>query len=798
VFPGGHGVRVSCADGSSVQLSFLAPDVVRVRTVFGGQNDEWQHSWAVDRPAERWPAVRTEYIEQNDVCILRSDEVEVRIQRAPVLLSLVDRRTGVAFFSEASPMARDPLTGAVATFRRLGFEAHYFGLGERAARLDRRRGEFILWNSDTPGYVEGTDPLYQSIPFYIAMEEGRAHGVFYDNSFKSRFDFGRLNQEYVGYRAEGGVIDCYLFAGPRVADVLRRYGELTGRMPMPPLWALGHHQSRYSYYPDSLVEKVVDTYLEKKLPLDAVYLDIHYMNGYRSFTWDRSRFPSPAGLTRKLVERGVHLVTIVDPGIKNDGDKGVSGGYAPFESGVAGDHFLRRSNGQLYVGEVWPGPAVFADLTRAETRTWWGDLHRDFLEAGVAGFWNDMNEPSDFLDKTGTTQADVIFNGEGRKSTYAENRNLFGLLMSRATFEGLQRLQPDRRPFVITRAGFAGIQRYAVTWTGDNNASWDGLVLQISMFQSMALSGQAFVGCDIPGFIGRADGELLARAYEANCLVPLLRNHGAIDGYDHEPWRFGPQYESIVRKFIELRYQLLPYVYGCVEQAHREGLPVIRPLLLEFQDDAAVGNLDDQFMVGSALLVAPILRPAERGREVYLPAGLWYGFWSKKKVATGFQRFEAPLDHLPLFVRGGSAIPTVAPALHVPEKPWGNVRFDLYPDENDRAAGELYEDDGVSLACERGGFRRTAISLERSGNTWRVKLSAPKGDYQPPARTFEISLHAGLKAPSAVRDNGAAMPGTEKRGVQAGWHVEPDGSVNFQLPDDNGAHLIEFETAKSE
>ena len=785
-----HGLKISCADGSTVQLSFMATDLVRVRTVFAGQEAGLDRSWAVDRT--EWPVVTTGFSEDASSLTFSSDIIEMRVRKDPFLVSFVDRKTGRIVNSDERSISRDPVTGRVAVFKRLGFGEHFYGLGERAARLDRRRGEFVMWNSDTPGYVEGTDPLYQSIPFYIGMNQGQAYGLFYDNSFKSAVDFGRSGQDYTGFCAEGGEVNYYFFAGPSVRNIVSRYADLTGHMPMPPLWAMGHQQSRYSYYPDSLVEELVATYQAHDLPLDAVYLDIHYMDGFRSFTWDHSRFPDPKGLMDRLAAKGVRVVTIVDPGIKYQPHGAGEKGYHAYDEGVAGGHFLKRKDGSTYIGSVWPGKAVFADYTREETRLWWGGLHASFLDQGVAGFWNDMNEPSDFLDKSGASQADVVFEGGGRKSSYIENRNLFGMLMSRSTFEGLSRLRPNTRPFVITRAGYAGIQRYAVTWTGDNNATWDSLSLSIPMFQSMGLSGQPFVGADIPGFIGRADGELLARSYQVACFAPLFRNHAAVDVYDHEPWRFGPQYEAIVRKYIKLRYQLLPYLYTCIEEAHRTGLPLFRPLLLNFQSDPAVANLDDQFMVGDAFMTAPILHPGERGREVYLPDGVWFDFWTGTRLeSVGFRRFEAPLDYLPLFVRGGNIVPSTQPMNHVHEKPWSPLRFDVYPDAQGGALGSLYEDDGVSPAYRNGVFRRTSVHYASGVGRVQLVVDAPIGSHQPQPRNFEFILHAA-PAVTVVQLDGKYLAKIDSSASGAGWFRDISGTVTLRLADDGRAHTFEL------
>ena len=789
-----RGLRLTCAGGSIVQLTVLAPDLVRVRALFAGRPAAPDHSWAIAKT--EWAAVPWQLQEQAEAITLVTAELEVVVRREPLLIEFRDAATHRLINADARPMARDPATGRLEVAKRLGVDERFYGLGEKAARLDHRRGRFTMWNSDTPGYVEGTDPIYQSVPFYLGWEEGAAYGLFYDNARRSTFDLGQSGQEAAVYAVEDGDADYYFIAGPGMKKVLGRYTELTGRMPLPPLWALGNQQCRYSYYPDSLAEAIVRRYRREELPLDVLYLDIHYMNGFRDFTWDPQRFPDPAGLLARLQALGVKVVTIVDPGVKYQ--PAAAGApreahYAVFDEGMAGDYFLRRRDGSLWIGEVWPGKAVYVDYTRAEARRWWGDQHRALLDPGVAGIWDDMNEPSDFTDQTGRSQHDVVFDDLGAHTPYAANRNVFALNMVRATYEGLERLRPDRRPFILTRAGYAGVQRYAAMWTGDNNATWDSLALNIPMFASLGLSGETFVGADIPGFIGRASAELLVRSYELAFLAPLCRNHAAIDNYDHEPWRFGPVYTDIIRDYLRLRYRLLPFLYTTVEEAHRTGVPLFRPLVLNFQDDRNTLNLDDAFMVGDALLAAPVLRPGVRGREVYLPAGPWYDYWTGERIAGGRLLWvEAPLERVPLFVRGGSVLPSTDPMHYVGEHAWDPVRFDIFPDDQGGAAGTLYEDDGVSPAYRQGAFRRTAVNCSRGADGgWRVVLPAPAGHYEPGPRHLELAVH-GAAAAAAVTLDGQALAARTEADATAGWWRDATGVMRVRLADDARPHEIQF------
>lgn len=776
-----RGVELACARGGAVTISILAPDLVRVRARFPGQSLALDHSWAVAKTD--WSVTPWQLSEDAATVTLTTAELKIVISRDPLLIEFRDAATGRVLNADSRPMARDPRSGQVAAAKRLGYDEHFYGLGEKASRLDRRRGKFVMWTSDTPGYVEGKDPIYQSIPFYLGLEDGTAYGLFYDNAWRSTFEFGHLTQEAAEYSADGGELNYYFFAGPSLKKVVSRYTELTGRMPLPPLWSLGHQQSRYSYYPDKLVEHIAAKYRAHDLPLDVLYLDIHYMDGYRVFTWDKNRFPDPAGMTRRLAEQGIRVVTIIDPGVKHQPE----GGYAAYDEGARKDFFLKQTDGSVYIGEVWPGKAVFTDYTKEDARRWWGEQHRALTDKGVAGIWTDMNEPADFLDPSGKRHEHIVFDDLGQKTPYNGLRNTFALNMTRATYEGLQRLQPDRRPFVVTRAGYAGIQRYAVKWTGDNNATFASLALNVPMFASLGLSGEPFIGADIPGFIGRGDGELLARSYQIAAFSPFFRNHSAIDTYDKEPWRFGSYYEDIVRKFIKLRYALLPLVYTTMEEASRTGLPLFRPLVLNFQDDENTATIDDEFMVGDALLAAPVTRAAQREREIYLPAGTWFDYWTGDAV-PGAQTItvKAPLDHLPLYARGGAIIPSTIAMSHTGEKPWNPLRFDVYPDARGAAHGSLYEDDGLTPAYQKGALRRTTLAFANR----RLIISA-EGALQPAARNFEVVLH-GVAAPSSVTVDGQVLaPVTEQPGT-AGWFRRNDGTIVVRIADNSAARQIDL------
>ena len=797
----GDGITITCTDQSQVRFQVLAADLIRVRASFGKPLPERDHSWAIARTS--WEAAKWTVREEPGDLVLATDDLEVVIRRSPLLVEFRDSRTHRTINADARPMAHDPASGAVGAAKKLGLEEHFYGLGEKAARLDKRRGQFTMWNSDTPGYHEGTDPIYQDIPFYLGWQNGAVYGIFFDNSFRTNFDFGANLDGHIAFSADGGEMNYYFFWGPSIKKILGRYADLTGYMPLPPKWALGNQQSRWSYFPDTLAEEVVDRYRAEDLPLDVLHLDIHYMNGYRIFTWNPQRFPDPTAFTEKLRKQGVKVVTIVDPGIKYQPpapgatDAATNPELAPqdksyyvFNQGLAKNYFLKRKSGDLWIGKVWPGDAVYTDYTIDAAARWWGDSLRAYTEHGVAGIWNDMNEPSDFVDQTGKTQMDVITFDGGANSPYAQNRNVFALNMARATYEGLLRLRPNERPYIITRAAYAGIQRYSTMWTGDNTATWDTLALSIPMYLTLGLSGQPFVGGDIGGFIGRTNAELMTRWYQVGFLTPFCRNHAQIDAYDHEPWRFGAHYEGIIRKYLKLRYRLLPFLYSALEEAHRTGVPVLRPLLLEYQNDYNTLTIEDEFTIGADLLAAPILQPAQTSRLVYLPAGTWFDFWTGKPLQGGATiRVDAPLDTVPLFVRGGAIIPMGPEMNYVGEKT-SPLTFTVYPDAKGVAGMSLYEDDGVSLAYLSGAMRSTTVAYKALAAGAVIDVSAPTGSYQPGARDL-VFVVRGAPGVKQVMLDGKMLPSIPSAQAGPGWTKSGD-SISIRFDDDSHRRRVEI------
>jgi len=560
----------------------------------------------------------------------------------------------------------DPDTGAFETSKRRAETELYYGFGEKALPISRHNQAMVMWNTDTFAYPPGLDPIYQSIGFFTALHQGRAYGVFLDNTYRTHFDMGHTAPARYTFGAQGGELNYYVFTGGAQRSpkqILADYTDLTGRAPLPPTWALGYQQSRWSYYPEARVRELAARFRRERVPADVLYLDIDYMDGFRVFTWDKTRFPAPAKMLTDLKAQGFRTVVIIDPGIKVDPN------YSVYTDGQKGGYFHKDASGKEFNASVWPGVCAFPDFTSPQARAWFGSLYKQNLDEGVAGFWNDMNEPATFLPDVldepriyhhpgKTFPLDVPHAGDGQPGTHARYHNVYGMQMARATYEGLKRLRPNERPFVLTRAGYAGVQRYSAVWTGDNATSWDHLALTIPMLTNLGVSGVALVGADIGGFGGNPSPELYTRWLQAAALTPMMRSHVEKQHPDREPWMHDEPYTSINRKAIELRYQLLPHLVALFEEHRRTGAPVMRPMWFEYGTDVRTLLIEDQFMVGRELLVAPIVHENLRKRRVYFPKGdAWIDFYTGTRYEGGTENeVDAPLDRLPLFARGGATI----------------------------------------------------------------------------------------------------------------------------------------------
>jgi len=771
---------VELHDGNLVmQITALREDVLRIRAAGTGVLPE-DASWAVLPEARRASVSVAQDNDEKEVGF-HTATLHVSVDRGNGLMTVTDA-AGKVLRQDTKPMLFDG--DGFRITEAMPADEHYFGLGDKTGAFDHREAAFRLWNTDAYGWQESTDPLYKSIPFYLTYRAGVSLGVLIDNTWPSSFDFGKTVGDTLQYRAEGGPANIYILYGPSAKDVLKTYAWLTGPTPLPPLWTLGFQQSRYSYMTQERVLQVAERLRKDKIPSDAVYLDIDYQDKNRPFSINTSAFPDISEMVKTLHAEKLHVVAITDLHIAYLPGQD----YAPFNSGTSGDEFVKNSNGTTFVGKVWPGPSVFPDFTRAQTRAWWGTLYKNFAQMGIDGFWNDMNEPSVFNDlKTMPCSAVHRIDEPGfvkRTATHCEIHNVYGMENSRATFEGQLALHPDVRPFVLTRASYAGGQRYAATWTGDNSATWNHLRLTTSMLKNLGLSGFALAGADVGGYAGTPTPELLTKWIEIAAFQPIDRDHAEKGTGDHEVWANGPMQEDIRRRFIETRYRLLPYLYSVTEEDTHTGLPLLRPLFLEFPEAAADRhpldvdlNTSGEFMLGPDLLVAaPAFEDKSGDYEATLPSHGWYDFWTGREVeedgvqeeAGGLQpesavgpalpavRIHRELSTLPVFVRPGSILPIEPLVQSTEEQPSGPLTLRVFPGAD--CGGHLYLDDGTSFAYKRGEFLRMSFSCQSSGDHREIKVHIGNHEGSFPAWWKAIAIQVnGLPArPLSVTVNGEA------------------------------------------
>lgn len=754
---------VVVAERGTVELLFLAADLVRVRyRPLAGPAPAEPVPYAIDRPPESWPTPELVPLAQKDAYLLQSTAltVGVRLDNATLFFAdasgtLLRSDIGASIGSTGRGAGANP--AAVRHRAALAPGEQLFGLGERTTPLDRRGRTHILWNADPAGYQDGDDPIDLNIPVYVGTVPGpdgtvRSYLIFYENTHYGEFDLGGSEPDIADHRFAGGELRYYFAAGP-VPSLIERYTELTGRHPLPPLWMLGYQQSRWSYDSEARVRKLAQDFQEHQVPCDAIHIDIDYMDGFRCFTWKKRTFPTPARLAADLRMQGIRLITIIDPGIKRDGR------YHVYRQGRDADYFCTTPDGNIFHAPVWPGSSAFPDFTDPPVRAWWGELYRPMLETGIAGFWNDMNEPAAFASTTELRTVPMTLRHalEGRGGNHVEAHNVYGMQMVRASREGLERLAPDRRPVVITRAGWAGVQRYATSWTGDNYSTWESLRLTVPMVISLGLSGLGFTGPDVGGFIGEPTGELFARWVQAAAFMPFFRAHVAKGWPDQEPWSYGEPYLSIVRRFIELRYELLPYLYTATWQMCTRGWPVVRPVAWSAPEDADLWKVDDSFLCGDGLLIAPVMAPGADRRDVTLPPGAWYDFWTNR-VHAGAQTREsfAPLESMPILIREGTVLPLGEPGPNTDQRKQKFLRLFIYPlRAPGDAVSELYEDAGEGLAYQTGAYRHTRLRLHQETGLLTLNWEQT-GDYVPPYEHIELTLNGLDRVPQSIEADGDA------------------------------------------
>jgi alpha-glucosidase len=797
-----NGVELRTAAGVE-QVLALRDDVLRVRVSPTGQLPE-DASWAA-LPEARHASVAVTAENTADAVGFRTAAVHVAIRRSDLAITVRDGH-GRVVQQDAQPACFSGQSFRV--FKSMPRDEHYFGLGDKTGPLDRRGEAFDLWNTDAYRFQESTDPIYKSIPFFITFREGSAAGLFLDDTWRTSFDFGKENPEVYSFGALGGSLDYYIFTGPTPKQVVEAYAWLTGKPPLPPMWMLGFQQSRYTYTPEQRLMDVATRLRTDRIPADAVYLDIGFQYKNRPFTVDTAAFPDLAKTVATLKKMDFHLVVITDLHIAKAPDQG----YAPYDSGIAHDEFVHNPDGSVFSGVVWPGPSVFPDFTRSATREWWGGLYREFVSEGVAGFWNDMNEPSVFNTPNGTFPLDTVHRIDSddfarRTATHAEIHDVYGMENARATFDGLRKLAPDERPFVLTRATYAGGQRYATTWTGDNSSTWNHLRMTAPMLKNLGLSGFSFSGADVGGFAGTPPMDLLTKWIEVAAFQPIDRDHTEKGTGDQEPWVGGAGQEDIRRRFIEERYRLMPYLYTLAEESARTGVPMMRPLFLDYPQAAKDGHpidtdsgTDGEFLLGHDLLIASSPYPEEPDAyTVEFPTADWYDYWTGKRVeappadppeadGTGLpasaadlipltEQVRPELATLPVFVRGGAILP-VAPVVQSTEQvPRGPLTLRIFSGPDCR--GSLYLDDGHTYAYTHGDFLRMEFTCQVTPDGLSVAIKR-QGTYKPWWKDLRLEIYGWRPVQGIAQESGQASVRVQREAEAATFTV-PDAGGDLNL-----------------
>ncbi|MGB4960418.1 MAG: glycoside hydrolase family 31 protein [Saprospiraceae bacterium] len=735
-------------ENSTILISFLTDDLVRIRFSTDGIFDH-DFSYAISSKFEpSYPSIQykeyPKYVEfKSQTLILNINKLDSKMIFTDLGGKIINRDEKGFHWEENQQYG-----GNIVKMGKIVQEGeHFYGMGDKTMHLNLRGRRVSNWAMDTYGFKKEEDPIYKAIPFFTAIHTNRAYGIFFDNTFKAHFDFGSERRSVTSFWADGGEMNYYFINGPELKDVTKRYTQLTGTPELPPLWALGFQQSKWSYYPESKVREITTKMRELRIPCDAIYLDIDYMDGFRCFTWDKEKFPEPEKMIKELSADGYKTVVIIDPGIKIDEE------YQVFNEALENNYFCRRADGPFMKGKVWPGDCYFPDFTHPKVRKWWSGLFQDLIEVkGIRGVWNDMNEPALFEIDGKTFPDDVRHDYDNHPCSHRKAHNVYGMQMARATFKGVKKYNGGLRPLIITRSAYAGTQRYASAWTGDNIASWEHLWIATMQVQRLSVSGFSFAGSDIGGFIDHPSPELYARWMQLAVFHPFCRNHSSGDHGDQEPWSFGTNVLNIARKFIEFRYRLLPYIYTTFYQYVTEFEPMIVPISVFDQHDSDTLYRVDEFMLGSHMLVCPVLEPNAKSRYVYLPKGNWYHFWTNALFEGGKEiTADAPLEEIPVYIREGAVIPFFPMMQYVGEKPIDQLTLHVYHG-GENVNSYLYEDAGDGYGYEKGIYNRKRFKTNTTLDGFKVSLKT-NGHYEPEYSTYKLIIHGLPYIPTKVLVN---------------------------------------------
>ncbi|MDP5198733.1 glycoside hydrolase family 31 protein [Flavobacterium sp. DG2-3] len=718
-----------------LKVTILRDSLIRFRFTTKGyfSND---FSYAIDK-TQLHGYNFLEVTEEETFFQIRTSKVKCKIQKADLRLSIYDLNDFLILEDELGFHWEESYEygGNIVKMSKYAKDGEcYYGLGDKATQMNLKGKRLENFATDQYAYQKDQEPLYKVVPFYIGLHNKQSYGIFFDNTFRTFFDFCQERRNVTSFWAEGGEMNYYFVYGPQMQDVVTTYTDLTGKPELPPLWVLGYHQCKWSYYPESKVKEITSKFRELQIPCDAIYLDIDYMDGFRCFTWNKNYFPDPKRMVAELAEDGFKTVVIIDPGIKIDKD------YWVYKEALEKDYFCKRADGPYMKGKVWPGECNFPDYTNPVVREWWAGLFKELVaDIGVKGVWNDMNEPAVMEVPNKTFPMDVRHIYDGNPCSHRKAHNIYGTQMARATYHGVKRFAYPKRPFVITRSAYAGAQRYTSSWTGDNVATWEHLWLANIQVQRLSISGMGFTGSDIGGFAEQPTGELYARWIQLGVFHPFCRTHSSGDHGNQEPWAFDEEVINITRKFVSLRYQLLPYLYTMFWQYIEEGIPMLKPLVYYDQDDTQTHYRNDEFIFGNQILVCPILEPNAVGRRMYIPRGEWYNYWTNELFIGGREIWiDTKFDEIPVFVKAGAVIPKYPVQQYVGELEFDELTLDVYYN-NGKEQSAVYEDAQDGYDYKKG--RYSYLSLRNIGKEKELIIQLHKeGKYITPYTKYKINL----------------------------------------------------------
>jgi len=732
-----------------VRIHSLCPNIIRV-----GLRKEFASSEEISDAVILKPGATYQLERSPEQLVFSTEQIKLIIPEGAFRFEIYD--VSGKLLSRDFPGLGPMLSGeGFELYRYIFPEEEFYGLGDKYGGIFRKKRLWRFWNQDIGSGRFEKDPRYSSIPFLICYRSGIYYGWFIEHAGYLEIDTGKRYPFLLQFKGKESSANLYFLYGPTLKELVMAFSQLVGKSFLPPVWALGYHQSRYSYFSQKEVEKIAEELKKRDIPLSAIHLDIHYLDKFKPFTIDKKRFPALKNLAEELEREGIRLVAIIDPGLKVDKN------YSPYLEAKEKGYLCEDEKGEEYHRRLWPGVCALPDFFREEVREFWAEAHKRLLEQGISGIWNDMNEPSlwrydlrmgKLVIPLKKEKAPKIVHKIGeQRISHRLLRNLYGQKQCEATRLAFKKFLPNKRPFILTRSGFAGIQRFAGIWTGDSKSRFEHLAQSIPQILSLGLAGVSFAGADIGGYAGDCWDELYARWIQIGAFYPFCRTHSAIRSRAQEPYQFGAEVEKIAKEYIRLRYRLLPYIYSLFWQAHQTGLPIWRPLMMEFPLDHTARMIEDQIMFGDFLMLAPVVKPKTLERRIYLPKGNWIDFW-EKKVFSGpsWVDFSAPLERMPILVQEGTILAFQKSAnLKIP---WEGLELEIYGG-NVRSGFQLYEDDGESEDYLQSKFSLREFCLEKKSEGLKLFISERKGEFSIPERKLEIRFYLLKSKPRIYLDD---------------------------------------------